>query len=154
MKSKSPLITMCNNLLALILAFSNHCNIKRVTQRHKMFTHNLKVPWVSLTSIYQQVFGPELEAPGQNWPKCSDWLKSCKRGYMASLGFIGPPKILGPPLIPKLQVPPLIYLVGPLVILDPHINICAGPPNTCVALKQFNLLPPNTSVRNNNTRLN
>ena len=24
---------------------------------------------------------------------------------MASLGFIGPPKILGPPLIPKLQVP-------------------------------------------------
>ena len=60
------------------------------------------------------------------------------------MGFIGPPKILGPPLTPKLQVPPLIYLVGPLVISDPHINICTGPPNTCVALKQFNLLPPNT----------
>ena len=26
--------------------------------------------------------------------------------FMASLEFIGPPKILGPPLIPKLQVPP------------------------------------------------
>ena len=26
---------------------------------------------------------------------------------MASLGFIGPPLNLGPPLIPKLQVPPL-----------------------------------------------
>ena len=51
---------------------------------------------------------------------------------MASLGFIAPPKILGPPLI---------YLVGPLAILDPNINICARPPNTCVALKQFNLLP-------------
>ena len=25
---------------------------------------------------------------------------------MASLGFIGPPKIIGPLLIPKLQVPP------------------------------------------------
>ena len=62
---------------------------------------------------------------------------------MASLGIIDPPppKILGPPLITKLQVPPLIYLVGPLAILDPHINICLGPPNTCVALKQFNLLP-------------
>ena len=52
---------------------------------------------------------------------------------MASLGFIGPPrKILGPPLI---------YLVGPLAISDPHINICVGPQNTCIALKQFNLLP-------------
>ena len=29
---------------------------------------------------------------------------------------------------------------------DPHINICVIPPNICVALKQFNLLPPNTSV--------
>ena len=26
--------------------------------------------------------------------------------YMASLGFMVPPKILGPPLISKLQVPP------------------------------------------------
>ena len=66
---------------------------------------------------------------------------------MASLGFIAPPpppqKKLGPPLIPKLQSPLiLIYLVGPLAISDPHINICVGcPPNTCVALKQFNLLP-------------
>ena len=52
---------------------------------------------------------------------------------MASLGFIDPPKILGPPLI---------YLVGPLAISDPHVNICVGPPNTCIALKQSNLLPP------------
>ena len=65
---------------------------------------------------------------------------------MASLGFIGPPKILGPPLIPKFQVPPLIYLVGTVAISDPHNNICVRPPNTCVALKQFNLLHPNTSV--------
>ena len=72
---------------------------------------------------------------------------------MASLGFIGPPKILAPiphkfrsPLDTKAPVPPLIYLVGPLAILNPHINICAGPPNTCIALKQYHLLPPNTSV--------
>ena len=71
---------------------------------------------------------------------------------MASLGFIGsPPKILGPPplnsgppLIPKLQVPSLIHLVGPLAILDPHINICVGSPNTYIALKQFHLFLPNT----------
>ena len=29
-------------------------------------------------------------------------------------------------------------------ISDPHINICVGPCNTFVALKQFNLLRPNT----------
>ena len=69
---------------------------------------------------------------------------------MASMGFIGPPKILGPspkfraPVDTKAPGPPLIYLVGLLAISDPHINICVGPPNTCVALKQFNLLPPNT----------
>ena len=62
---------------------------------------------------------------------------------MASLGFIGPPKFRSP-LDTKAPGPPLIYLVGPLAISDPHINICVGPPNTCVALKQFNLLPPNT----------
>ena len=54
---------------------------------------------------------------------------------MALLGFIAPPKILGPPLI---------CLVGHLDISDPHINICVGRPNTCVALKLFNFLPPNT----------
>ena len=37
---------------------------------------------------------------------------------------------------------PLIYLVGLLAISDPHINIYVGPPNTCVALKQFNLFTP------------
>ena len=68
-------------------------------------------------------------------------------------GFIGgpwhhwvhrlPPKI-SVPLDTKAPGPPLIYLVGPLAISDPHINICVGPPNTCIALKQFNLLPPNT----------
>ena len=41
----------------------------------------------------------------------------------------------------KAPGPPLIYLVGLLAIWDPHINICVGPPNTCVALKQFHLLP-------------
>ena len=51
------------------------------------------------------------------------------------------PKILGSPLDTKA---PLIYLVGFLAISDPHINICVGPPNTCDALKQFNLLAPNT----------
>ena len=55
---------------------------------------------------------------------------------MASLGFISPPKILGPPLNlgPTLDAkapgPPLIYLVGPLAISDPHINICVRLPNT------------------------
>ena len=44
----------------------------------------------------------------------------------------------------KILGPPLIYLVGLLAVLDPYINICIGPPNTCVTLKQFNLLPPNT----------
>ena len=71
---------------------------------------------------------------------------------MASLGFIGPLKILGLPLnldlqlIPKLQVHPFIYVVGLLAILDPHVKICVGLPDTCIALKQFNLLPPHTLV--------
>ena len=70
---------------------------------------------------------------------------------MASMGFIGPPKILGTPLDlapldTKAPGPPLIYLEGPLAISDSHINICVGPPNTCIASKQFHLLPPNTSV--------
>ena len=62
---------------------------------------------------------------------------------MASLGFIAPPKLRSP-LNTKAPGPPLIYQVGPLPISDPHINICEGPPNTCIALKQLNLLPPNT----------
>ena len=49
-----------------------------------------------------------------------------------------------PPLDTKAPGPPLICLVGPLAILVPHINICVRSPNTCIALKQFNLLPPNT----------
>ena len=67
---------------------------------------------------------------------------------MASLGFIAPhpPLNFRSPLDTKAPGPPLIYPVGPLAILDPHINICVRPPNTCVALKQFHLLPPNTSV--------
>ena len=60
---------------------------------------------------------------------------------MASLGFIAPPP---PTLDTKAPGPPLIYLVGPLAVLDPYINISVGPHNTCIALKQFNLLPPNT----------
>ena len=56
------------------------------------------------------------------------------------IGVHSPPKILGPPLI---------YLGGPLAILDPHINLCVGPLNTCIALKQFNLLSPNTLLWSN-----
>ena len=44
--------------------------------------------------------------------------------------ILGLPLNLGPPLIPKLQVSPLIYVVEPLAILDPHINICVRPPHT------------------------
>ena len=58
--------------------------------------------------------------------------------------ILGPPLNLGPPLDIEAPGPPLIYLVGPLAISDPLINICTGPPNTCIVLKQFNLLPPNT----------
>ena len=63
---------------------------------------------------------------------------------MASLGFIAPPPKFRSPLDTKALDSPLIYLVGPLAISYLHINVCVGPPNTCVALKQFNLLPPNT----------
>ena len=67
--------------------------------------------------------------------------------HMASLEFIAPP----PPQKKKnIRSPvdtkglPLIYLVGPLAISEPHINICVRTLNTCVALKQYNSLPPNT----------
>ena len=63
---------------------------------------------------------------------------------MASLRFIGLPQNFRSLLDTKALGPPLIYLIGPLSISDPHINICVGPPNSCNALKQFNLLPPNT----------
>ena len=56
---------------------------------------------------------------------------------------MGPPKILSS-LDTKAPGPPLIYLVGHLAISDPHTNICIGTPNTCITLKQFILLPPNT----------
>ena len=76
---------------------------------------------------------------------------------MASLGFIGPPKFRSP-LDTKAPGPPLIYLVGPLTILDPHINICAGPPNTCIAFWSNLIYYPNTLFGSNfiynNTRLN
>ena len=61
--------------------------------------------------------------------------------YCSAHGIIG---VHRPPLDTKAPGPPLIYLVGPLAISEPHINICVRPPNTCIALKQFNLLPPNT----------
>ena len=70
--------------------------------------------------------------------------KSMRWQNMASLGFISSPPKFRSPLDAKAPSPPLIYLVGTLAISDPHINICVGPPNTCVALKQFHLLPPNT----------
>ena len=48
---------------------------------------------------------------------------------MASLGVHRPPhKILGPPHDTKAPGPLLIYLVGLVAILDPHINFCVGPP--------------------------
>ena len=53
---------------------------------------------------------------------------------MASLEFIAPPPKIRSPLDIKAPGPPLIYLVGLLAISEPHINICVGPPNTCVAL--------------------
>ena len=63
--------------------------------------------------------------------------------FMASLGFIRPPLNLAPPLIRKLQIPLDLY-GRTFSYFGPHINICVGSSNTCVALKQFNLLPPNT----------
>ena len=69
---------------------------------------------------------------------------------MVSLGFIASPqKKFRSPIDTKAPGPPLIYLVGPLAISDPHNNICVGPPKSCVALKQFNLLPPNTLLWGN-----
>ena len=44
----------------------------------------------------------------------------------------------------KASGPPLIYLIGPLAISDPHINICVGPPNTYIALKEFIIYYPLT----------
>ena len=59
---------------------------------------------------------------------------------MASLGFIGPPKFRSP-IDTKAPGPPLIYLVGLLAVSDSHINICVGPRNTCIALKQLTYYP-------------
>ena len=84
------------------------------------------------------------------------WAKTFTIEEIINHGIIGahrpPPKILSPTpkfrstLDTKAPGPLLIYLVGLLAISDPHINIRVGPPNTCVALEQFNLLPLNTSV--------
>ena len=49
-----------------------------------------------------------------------------------------------PPLLHQTKVTTAGLFLGPLAISDPHINICVGPPNTCVALEQFNLLSLNT----------
>ena len=64
--------------------------------------------------------------------------------HRPSLKFQVPPPKFRSPFDTKAPGPHLIYLVGPLAISDPHINVCVRPHNTCVALKQFNLLPPNT----------
>ena len=61
--------------------------------------------------------------------------------------ILGRPLSLGPPLDIKAPGPPLVYLVGLLAILDPCINICVGTANTCIALKQFNVLPPNIVLK-------
>ena len=55
-----------------------------------------------------------------------------------------PPPKFRSPLDTKAPGLPLIYLVGPLAISDSHIKIYVRPPNICIALKQFNLLPPKT----------
>ena len=76
-----------------------------------------------------------------------DALASIKKTWHHWGSYTPPPLKLGIyPLNTKAPGPPLIYLVGLLAVSDPHINICVESPNTCVALKQFNLLPPNTSV--------
>ena len=49
-----------------------------------------------------------------------------------------------PPLLHQTKVTTAGPFLVPLAISDPHINTCVGPPNTCVALEQFNLLPLNT----------
>ena len=55
------------------------------------------------------------------------------------IGVYSPtPKQFRPPLDTTAPGPPLIYLAGLLAISDTHVNICVGPFNTCVALKQFN----------------
>ena len=48
------------------------------------------------------------------------------------LKCLGPPLNSGPFFDTKAPGLPLIYLVGPWAILDPHINICVVPLNTCV----------------------
>ena len=63
---------------------------------------------------------------------------------MASLGFIAPSLDFRSPLDTKAPGSPLTDLIGPLAISDPYINIGVRSPNTCFALKQFNLLPLNT----------
>ena len=58
-----------------------------------------------------------------------------KRHILQNHGIIGvhrPPLNLGPPLI---------YLVGPLAILDRHINICGRPPNTSFLWSNFIYYP-------------
>ena len=53
-----------------------------------------------------------------------------------SLKFRSPLNLV--PLNTKAPGPPLIYLVGPLAISDPHINICVGP--LTLALLSSNLI--------------
>ena len=79
---------------------------------------------------------------------CCLILRSCSSKDHGIIGVHSPPqkKKFRSFVDTKAPGPPLIYPLGPLAILDPHINICVRPPNTCVALKQFHLLPPNTSV--------
>ena len=62
---------------------------------------------------------------------------------IASLGFIGPPPKFRSPLDTKASGFPLIYLVGPLAISDPHINICVGPLTLAfIVSKGRSYLPP------------
>ena len=74
--------------------------------------------------------------------------KELKKTFYGIIGVHSPPSNRSP-LYTKAPGPPLIYLIETLAISDAHINVCVGSPNTFFALKQFNLLPPNTLFWNN-----
>ena len=68
--------------------------------------------------------------------------------YMALLGFIGPPKPSEPPWYQSSRSP--LNLSGrTFSYFGPPYQYLCKTLNTCIALKQFNLLPPNTMFWSN-----